>query len=360
MSRGVTATTRASPPWQALPAAPPAEDCTGEASAAALALAPVQRKKGRSLTVNESATMPKARMNLELDMVAAEDLDVRELQRAVTTTYGGSASVQVDRICDKIAVVGTSVRTQTVTCRVMFDDADEARSWRESNRVVQDNVAQNMGLAQGTVVLDAPATVEDVDSITLKLDSDSAHILCGACLLYNSSGGCEKVVHFSDRRFGEDAVRHSGDTKVDGKSVHTISIVQSKVPASVRQMYFTLCSCGPANLSGFKNPSIMLYDQAQPDANLLEYHIDKAADSMSCVIARLVRKPSWNSNARVMLACTLRRKYLSFLCVDIILAMAAETSWSVQALGTEEWNLQDKICNNYQSAKRLIEAKLKE
>merc|ERR1712226_918086 len=103
----------------------------------------------------------------------------------------------------------------------------------------------------------AAPKMDEVDAVTLKLDSDSSQILCGACLLYDTQGNCEKVVHYSDRGYGK-AVVHSGDTQVGGKSVHTINIVQSGIPLHVNRMYFTLCSCGPEDLSGFKNPSIML------------------------------------------------------------------------------------------------------
>jgi len=312
------------------------------------------------LAKNETASMPKARINLDLDLAADEALDEESLQCAVARTYGGSARVQIDEIADKAPALEGSCRRQSVKCRVMFDNTEEARGWQQrsqTSRFVQDNVAERMRLSSDAVQFDAPAMMDEVDAITLKLDSDSSHILCGACLLYDSRGMCEKVVCYTDRFFCGGAVRHSGDTKVDGKSVHTISIIQSKVPASVTQMYFTLCSCGPADLSGFRNPSIMLYDQRQPDANLLEYSINQAANSVSCVMARLVRRPSWSADDRVAIACTLRRKGLSFLCIDLCLAMAAESAWAVQALGTEEWNLKEKICGSYEPSKRLIEAK---
>merc|ERR1711933_487450 len=198
------------------------------------------------------ARMPKAKINLDLDMVADETLTEEALQAAVTKTYGGSARVQIDEIADKAsAAAGVCYqRKQNVKCRVMFDSADEARGWQQRSEAVRENVAEEMCLDRSAVQYDAPSSMDEVDAITLKLDSDSSHILCGACLLYDASGVCEKVVHYSDRLFCGGAVRHSGDTRVDGKSVHTISVIQSKVPPRVTQMYFTLCSCGPADLSG--------------------------------------------------------------------------------------------------------------
>lgn len=163
---------------------------------------------------------------------------------------------------------------------------------------------------------------------------------------------------YNDQVFFNGSVRHSGDTQVDGKSVHTISMVQSKFPPEVTQLYFTLCSCGPADLSGFQNPSIMLYQNSQPDANLLEYSINQAAKSVSCVMARMLRQPSWTPDDRVVIACVLRRLRMPLLCIDLCLAMAAESAWSIQALGTEEWNMPEKICGNYQASKSKIEEQL--
>jgi stress response protein SCP2 len=207
-----------------------------------------------------------------------------------------------------------------------------------------------MSLGADAVELDVPAVMDEVDAVTLQLDSDSSSILCGACLLYDSDGVCEKVVHYSDRVYKNQAdsytggvVLHSGDTKV---------------PANISQMYLTLCSCGPANLSGFANPSISLYDQAEPSANLLEYTINQAGESCSCVMARLVRRAEWRKEKAVRVAWMLRQKGMPFLCIDICLTMAADQVWSVQALGTQEWHLTRKICGNYGPAQRLIEEML--
>jgi stress response protein SCP2 len=285
---------------------------------------------------------------------------------AIQQSYGGTARVQIDEVSDRAAEASnTRLRKQNVMCRVLFDDADEARGWQLSNasdagRAWQDRLATNLGVRGDAVELDGPTRMEEVDAITLKLDSDSSHILCGACMLYDSHGVCQKVVHYSDRSFAGGVVSHSGDTRVDGKSVHTISLSQSRIPAEVSRLYFTLCSCGPQDLSGFRNPSIMLYDHSEPDANLLEYAIEQAAQSPSCVMARLIRRPAWKLEERVAATCALRRRGVSSLCVDIILAMAADTHWDVEALGSEDWHLKEKICCNYTPAQNLVESKFRE
>lgn len=343
---------RLPPQWQSWEPPPVPATWAGTSAPATLG---GPRRKGLSLARNQTASMPKAKINLDLDLCNESDLDEGQLQAAVQQTYGGTARVQIDEVADKMLA---GPRRQTLRCRVLFDSAEEARGWQARStcsRVVQENIANNMQLSADAVEFDTPSKMDEVDAVTLKLDSDSSHILCGACLLYDLHGNCEKVVHYSDQLYAGGAVRHSGDTKVDGKSVHTISIVQSQVPSHVARMYFTLCSCGPQDLSGFRNPSIMLYDHSEPDANLLEYSIGQAGKSPSCVVAQLSRRARWSYDERVSVACALRRKGMPLLCVDLCVAMATETTWDVKALGTEEWHLASKICCNYESCKRLIE-----
>lgn len=298
--------------------------------------------------------MPKAKINLDFDLCEEAGLDEARLQAAVQQTYGGSARVQIDEVTDKASA---GPRVQKTRCRVLFDSAEEAQGWQTrsmGSRAVQDSIARNLQLRADAVEFDAPSRMDEVDAVTLKLDSDSSHILCGACLLYDFHGNCEKVIHYSDRLYDGGVVQHSGDSQVDGKSVHTISFVQSKIPMHITQLYFTLCSCGPQDLSGFSNPSIMLYDHSEPDANLLEYSIGQAGKSPSCVMAQLSRRPKWSSDERIIIGCALRRMGMPFLGVDLCLAMAGETCWDVKALGTEEWHLESKICGNYESCKFLI------
>jgi stress response protein SCP2 len=323
-----------------------------------------KRKAGVKLQKNQTSSVPKARLDLDLDFQQEDDLDAERLEETIKKAYGGRARVTIDEVADKDEASRRQSRRsegrrwQNVKCRVMFDDAEEAKTWQQrgtASRAVQSSISTALKLDSGAVEFDSETKVGEVDAITLKLDSDSSQILCGACLLYSGQGECEKIVHYSDRCFACGAVRHSGDTQVDGKSVHTISIVQSKIPADVNHIYFTLCSCGPEDLSGFKNPSIMLFDNNQPDANLLEYSINQAAKSLSCVMARMLRQPSWSQGDRTIIARLLRRVKFPLLCIDLVMAMAAESTWAVQALGTEEWNLTAKICCHYEACTALIE-----
>lgn len=323
-----------------------------------------KRKSGLKLLTNETSSVPKARLDLDLDLQQEEELDAERLEETIKKAYGGRAKVSIDEVADKDeesrqkSKRSEGKRWQNVKCRVMFDDVEEAKTWQQrgsASREVQSSISAALKLNSGAVEFDGETKVDEVDAIMLKLDSDSSHILCGACLLYNGQGECEKIVHYSDRYFAGGAVSHSGDTQVDGKSVHAISIVQSKIPDEVKQMYFTLCSCGPEDLSGFKDPSIMLFDTNQPDANLLEYSINQAAKSLSCVMARMLRQPSWSPGDRAVIARLLRSVKFPLLCIDLVMAMAAESTWVVQALGTEEWNLTTKICCHYEACTALIE-----
>merc|ERR1711935_790453 len=99
----------------------------------------------------------------------------------------------------------------------------------------------------------------------------------------------------------------------------------------------------------------MLYDHSQPDANLLEYSISQAARSLSSVMAGMLRRPRWSADERIKVICALRRCRMPLMCIDLCLAMAAEDRWDIQALGTEEWNLTEKICSQYSPCEKLIE-----
>jgi stress response protein SCP2 len=317
------------------------------------------RKKGRSLACGEKAAMPQASINLNLDLNQEDTYDPAALQAMVQKAYGGSAQVQIDEVSEakpQASRVGTG-RWQNVKCRVLCDSAVEAKEWLQ-NGGVQERLSTAMNV-NSAVEFETAAKVDDVDAITLKLDSDSAHILCGACLLYTAEDECQQVVCYSDRRSTDNSVQHSGDTQVNGKSVHTISVLLSKVPVGVTQLYFTLCSCGPSDLSEFTNPSIMLYQNSAPDANLLEYSINQAEKSASCVMARIMRQPLWRESEVAMISRVLRRLRVPLLCLDLIMAMAEESSWSIQALGTQEWNITENICSNYHHCQSLIEERLR-
>jgi len=357
-------------PWSSSASPSPFGATSASSAPSALGASSVSsvRKAGQRLASSEVASVPKARMNMNLNVDREEDLDVAQLSRSIAEVYGGSARVQIDEVVDSPAPSGVAFlsafsspqvpRRQTVSCRVMFDNAEEAKTWQATSmcsRTVQTQLAAGMAWDGSAVEFDdGGVQLDTVDAITLKLDSDSSHILCGACLLYTSQEECAQVVCYNDRYAAGGAVTHSGDTTVDGKSVHAISVVMSKVPPEITQLYFTICSCGPSDLSGFKSPSIMLYENAQPDANLLEYSIEQAANSLSSVMARMVRRPVWSATDRACIASGLRKVKMPLLCIDLCMSMAAETTWDIQALGMPEWNLNSKVCSNYDPGMALI------
>jgi stress response protein SCP2 len=136
---------------------------------------------------------------------------------------------------------------------------------------------------------------ESVKSVRLELGSDSANILCGACLVYEDLT-CAAVVSYDSRAAYSRAVNHSGDMQVEGKSKHIINVELGKLPASVTRLFFTLCSCGCADLSGFKKPSIKMQDA--DGTGLCTYNLESAGRAPTVVMATIVRNSgSWQVTA---------------------------------------------------------------
>jgi len=134
-----------------------------------------------------------------------------------------------------------------------------------------------------------------VRQVRLTLGSDSAMILCGACLVYEDLT-CAGIVCYDSPSGYRGAVRHSGDMVEDGKSKHVIDVDLSVLPPSVTRLFFTLCSCGCTDLSGFRNPTI---DMREPEGGpLCTYSIDKAGRAPTVVMAAIVRRGgSWEVTA---------------------------------------------------------------
>lgn len=124
--------------------------------------------------------------------------------------------------------------------------------------------------------------------LVLQLDSDSSSILCGACLGYTADGKHLDTVHYCARSGLGGAVTHSGDTQTRGKSVHTITVALDKLPADAERLFFSLCACGPSNLSAFAQPYISLSDDAS-SGNFCRYALADAGTAPSALMAALVR-----------------------------------------------------------------------
>jgi len=134
-----------------------------------------------------------------------------------------------------------------------------------------------------------------VRNLRLELGSDSANILCGACLAYEDLT-CSKVVCYCDTFAYKGALKHSGDQQKNGKSQHIMDVDLAKLPSSVNRLFFTLCACGADNLSAFKNPAIALQDG--DGAPLCSYTIDQAGRSPTVVMAGVERcEGSWRVTA---------------------------------------------------------------
>jgi stress response protein SCP2 len=134
-----------------------------------------------------------------------------------------------------------------------------------------------------------------VSNVQLVLGSDSSHILCGACLVYEDLR-CAELVHYGGRSAYGGAIRHSGDTQVNGNSKHTIDVDLSALPSSVTRLFFTLCACGCADLSGFQNPTIDMHDEN--GAPLCTYCLEDAGRAPTVVMAAITRNgPEWRVTA---------------------------------------------------------------
>lgn len=140
---------------------------------------------------------------------------------------------------------------------------------------------------------DADMDLTGVKNVTLKLGADGGGILCGAALVYSGKKK-EKAVCYCDRNF-KGAIKHSGDSYVGGKSTHTINIDLAKIPKAVDKVYLTLCSCGPANLQKYTNPSVELL--GDDDSPMIRYDLTDAGESQSTIMAVLEKSAaSWKAS----------------------------------------------------------------
>eukprot|EP01083_Nonionella_stella_P277796 944555_1 len=282
-----------------------------------------KKKTGRKLRTNEAAYIPQSKMtnNVELDTNINEEQFLSSVQQA----YGPSARVEIQ---SRNLNYKNNANRQQISYQVVFDNQKQAQAAYKNDAVYQQQVAANLGIKGNALAFDKPAEPKSIDGITLQLDSDTSSILCGACLIYDSNDKCIKVVHYSDRNYNN-VIKHSGDTQVHGKSVHTIKLLLSDLDKNVKQLFFTLCACGQSDLSGFKEPVISLYENNEEDINLIQYGIEQAAKARSVVMCRLFRAGKENND------------------------------WSIQALGSEEWHIQQKVCMAYHNAQGVINAHLK-
>jgi len=312
--------------------------------------------------------LPSATLNLEMSLRQERDLDLGALRQAIHSIFGWKARLDFYRHEDlpsELTSARAPGRWQAIRCQVSVLGKVHAHlhEFRERTSRLNSAIQTHMGLTFHDVRLDAVRELEEVDSLVMKLASGSGHVLCGACLVYNRQGRCEKVVRYDDRHYLDDAVRHSGDHKESKQSRHHINIALSKLPHDVEQLFFTVCACGHDDLSCFRNPTVELYEKKR-QAKLYGHALDKVAlqcwHSHSLVVARLIRMPVWEADARAQVIMTLRRCGLQWPCVQLVLSMAYEGGWYVQALGTEEWSMREKACTRqYDVCQGLIERHLR-
>merc|ERR1719271_1308576 len=166
------------------------------------------------------------------------------------------------------------------------------RSTRRLHRQLLWLQARPLAIAVASMPL-VDMDVTGVKNVSLKLGADGGGILCGAALVYSGKKK-EKAVCYCDRNF-KGAIKHSGDSYVGGKSTHTINIDLAKIPKAVDKVYLTLCSCGPANLQKYTNPSVELL--GDDDSPMIRYDLTDAGESQSTIMAVLEKSAaSWKAS----------------------------------------------------------------
>eukprot|EP00615_Pteridomonas_danica_P012141 CAMPEP_0114353394 /NCGR_PEP_ID=MMETSP0101-20121206/18635_1 /TAXON_ID=38822 ORGANISM="Pteridomonas danica, Strain PT" /NCGR_SAMPLE_ID=MMETSP0101 /ASSEMBLY_ACC=CAM_ASM_000211 /LENGTH=598 /DNA_ID=CAMNT_0001494217 /DNA_START=770 /DNA_END=2566 /DNA_ORIENTATION=- len=128
------------------------------------------------------------------------------------------------------------------------------------------------------------------NKLELELSSDSTSILCGACLAYDDDNNYIDSSNYSSRLGCNGSLKHSGDTIIDGKSKHKIYVDFNKLPSNVNSLFFSLCACGPSDLSHFKRPYINLSDGIT-QGNLCRYDLSDAGKAPSNLMAAVSKIP---------------------------------------------------------------------
>jgi len=209
-----------------------------------------------------------------------------------------------------------------------------SRAGYPTPEVIYWNLATKM-LRKGESHALAPSLAQR--KLTLELASDSASILCGACLAYDDAGNHLKTVCFCDRSGLDGALTHSGDTVIDDKSRHQMTIDVARLPSVVSRLYFSLCSCGPSDLSGFPNPYISL-SAGKGRGSLVRYNLADVGKAPSALMACLSRHPggAWavtaigDDNAKVK--CCGNYGEMQELCLQATIAAPPQATAEEEAL----------------------------
>eukprot|EP01084_Bolivina_argentea_P129404 228556_1 len=274
-----------------------------------------EKKQQNFLRSREISFVPALKMKQRVEI--NNDINKDEFIETVQSVYGSHARVEMQSISN-------NNNKQQIQYQVVFNSKEQAQEAFSQNNFYEQQIASHLGISQSLLKFDKPCSPKSIDGMTLQLDSDSTSILCGACLIYDKNNKCLRVVSISNRDYNG-IITHSGDTRVSGKSVHTVQLNLQSLTSNVKQLFFTLCACGGQDLSHFKRPIIALYANDEKNVNLIQYSIEQAANSRSVVMGRIFR----NNNG-----------------------------WSIQALGTEEWGVPEKVCSHYDIAQTLIDTRL--
>lgn len=88
-----------------------------------------------------------------------------------------------------------------------------------------------------------------------------------------------------------DYIKHSGDVmdKLNKQGHHKITLSVKQIPIDVTHLFFTLSSWHSANIAKYPNPSLKFYEVKNPNNNLCETTLTRAASSQAVVMCSLSR-----------------------------------------------------------------------
>ncbi|CAG8542208.1 4804_t:CDS:2, partial [Acaulospora colombiana] len=115
--------------------------------------------------------------------------------------------------------------------------------------------------------------------------------LDGTCLIYAGDRLWKKYDYSSSFYPSIPYIKHSGDI-IDNeqeKGHHKITAKLDELPENVGQLYLILSSWRSPTIGHFRDPSFKLYDENDPDRQLLDYTIQRAANSQAVIMCLINR-----------------------------------------------------------------------
>ncbi|CAG8655214.1 1090_t:CDS:2 [Acaulospora morrowiae] len=113
--------------------------------------------------------------------------------------------------------------------------------------------------------------------------------LDGTCLIYAGDRLWKKYDYLSTFYPPIPYIKHSGDVIDEYQGHHKITARLNELPDNVGQLYLILSSWRSPTIGHFRNPSFKLYDEGDPEKQLLDYTINRAANSQAVIMCLINR-----------------------------------------------------------------------